>query len=587
MLSSAFCFAQKTDEHYMPAQYTNEHCRVSFNKVFIGDTRDVKKVEEFLKRSISNLSPKNVSVELKYTTESPVGIHYSFFQTFYGTEIYQSEIKVNCDKQGNVISIFDNSYDTKNFYGLTFTISFNPWNVSEDEDIIVLNPNTQKVEFGTREIVKDKNGIYGLEEIYLPESGYTFTHDLNSYLAPPDSLVTGYVYFPDPLTSAQAIYGGFYVDSDDADNAALNNQRVQVQFNANFDGTNFSLSNSYINMTDFDGPNVSPPVVTSPVFDFTRTQDSFEDVNVFYHLNVMRDYVHDLGFDAADYPVDVDAHALSNQDNSLFAPSYNPKRLYFGEGGVDDAEDADVIVHEYSHFLSYNAAPGTNVGGQRQALDEGFGDYMAASYSRSISNYNWTSVYSWDGHNEFWNGRVVNVNRVYPQDLQGSIYRNGEMWASALMSLWEEIGRGATDSLILQAHYSYSSNMNMDDAGYLMLQADTLLNNGAYYCPIYRNMYNRGFLPYYANNPCALSIANESIEGLGFWQNPAAFTITYEGDRNLSFEIADATGRIVESKTDITHNNFTHRAPNLANGLYFIVVAEGNARKAFKWIKQD
>lgn len=582
--------AQKTYEHYMPAQYTNETCRASFNKVYIGDTRDEKTIKEYLVKHIRHLSQPGVSLRLNYFNESPGGLHYSFVQLFNGIEVYQSEIKVNCDKQGNIISIFDNSITAQGIDANTFIANYS--------NVVFINAKGIP-QFGRREIVSDRNGILAQENIYdsklhLPGTDFSslhntlaFSRDLNSYCAPPDSQVTGYVFMPDPLTSSQNVYGGLFVDNADADAIVLNNQRTLVQFNANYNNGNFTLSNSYVNMTDFDSPNSSPPAVNAPFFDFTRTQDSFEDVNVYYHLNVMRDYINGLGFNAANNLVDVDAHALSNQDNSLFAPSYNPKRLYFGEGGVDDAEDADVIIHEYSHFLSYYAAPGSNTGSQRQALDEGFGDYMASSYSRSISNYNWPSVYSWDGHNEYWNGRFVNVNRIYPQDLQNSIYRNGEMWASALMSLWEEIGRGATDSLIMQAHYGYASNMAMDDAAYLLLQADTLLNNGANYCPIYRHMFNRGFLPFFAGNPCALSVEDETIQGIGFWQNPAAFTITYEGERNLQFEIADATGRIVVSNTDITHSNFIYKAPNLANGLYIIVVKEGNNHKAFKWIKQD
>src|SRR5690606_4713427 len=137
-------------------------------------------------------------------------------------------------------------------------------------------------------------------------------------------------------------------------------------------------------------------------------------------------------------------------DNSIFYPAPSPKRIAFGIGGVDDAEDADVCIHEYAHFVSETASPGSNIGSQRNALDEGFGDYLAASYSTSINTFNRQWVYNWDGHNEFWNGRSVNSSKVYPHDTVSSIYRNGEMWSSALMKIYDEIGRAATDSLILQ-----------------------------------------------------------------------------------------------------------------------------------------
>ena len=62
-------------------------------------------------------------------------------------------------------------------------------------------------------------------------------------------------------------------------------------------------------------------------------------------------------------------------DNSYFA---NPSSLYLGTGGVDDAEDADVIVHEYTHFLSWNAnqSNGSNATLERQAIDEGLCQFL-------------------------------------------------------------------------------------------------------------------------------------------------------------------------------------------------------------------
>jgi hypothetical protein len=33
-------------------------------------------------------------------------------------------------------------------------------------------------------------------------------------------------------------------------------------------------------------------------------------------------------------------------------------RLAFGEGGVDDAEDVDVVLHEYGHAIQHDTVPG-------------------------------------------------------------------------------------------------------------------------------------------------------------------------------------------------------------------------------------
>jgi len=89
---------------------------------------------------------------------------------------------------------------------------------------------------------------------------------------------------------------------------------------------------------------------------------------------------------------------LDGDDNSY----YSNGRLVFGEGGVDDAEDADVVLHELGHGLHDWLTNGSL--SQVQGLSEGCGDYWAQSYSRSLGQwplsapaYNW--MFSWDGHN--------------------------------------------------------------------------------------------------------------------------------------------------------------------------------------------
>ena len=80
-----------------------------------------------------------------------------------------------------------------------------------------------------------------------------------------------------------------------------------------------------------------------------------------------------LGFGALhDFPIRVDPQGTP-EDNSTFRFIGADKSSYiiFGRGGVDDAEDADVLVHEYGHALSNAASPSSNVGFERTALDEG------------------------------------------------------------------------------------------------------------------------------------------------------------------------------------------------------------------------
>jgi hypothetical protein len=203
-----------------------------------------------------------------------------------------------------------------------------------------------------------------------------------------------------------------------------------------------------------------------------------------------------LGFmNLVNYPIEVDPHALNGADNSMFSGN----QLYFGDGGVDDAEDADVIIHEYGHAITASAAPNTWDGFERKALDEGIGDYLATSYGRSINPFNWEDMFSWDGHNEFWLGRTVVTSKTYPDDLGFSTHSAGEIWSATLMQIWDAIGKEATDKNLLQSLYSYASNMSMTDAAYLFLDADSLLYGGTNYFICYYWFEQRGILPPYPN----------------------------------------------------------------------------------------
>ena len=62
-------------------------------------------------------------------------------------------------------------------------------------------------------------------------------------------------------------------------------------------------------------------------------------------------------------------------------------------------------------------------------LSEGFADYLAVSYTRSLGlwlpddpEYHW--VHKWDSHNKFWDGRVVNHGATWPDVLKGDSYTN-------------------------------------------------------------------------------------------------------------------------------------------------------------------
>ncbi len=569
------------------------NCRADFASYLVENSADTNTILHFVMQVIPNLQTERTTVFFAGRTESPAAYHYSFLQTFQGLPVYQSQIKVNVSKQNKVFSVFDNSYHVSNWNEIDVTDfdyqktaaykevlekEFTAATKEESRKVIAFNEVNQQPEMVYQVTLQNMTGKQ--KEFLVAKDKLLFEHDANSYFNT-DSLVTGMVFNPDPLTSAHVVYGGNYVDNNDATNASLDAQLQSKNFKANFNGSVFSLENQYIQLADLDNNGTLPVTVSSPVFNYDRSQTGFEDVNAFYHMNRIRDYVNALGFTSANALVKADPHGGTN-DNSFFT---TPNSLYFGTGGVDDAEDADVVVHEYTHFISFNAnnvgGNNSNIGSERQSVDEGTCDYIAASYSKNIDTYNWSWVYNWDGHNPFWNGRNVVSTKKYPQDLTSSIYVGGSIYATALMAIYDEIGKSATDSLVLQNMYSYASNQSLADASYSLLQADTLLFQGKYFCPIFKHLYERGLVAFRANS-CGVNGLEQIQETnfVSFVPSATSFQLKFENE-NEKFEVRifDRVGNEVAlTDKEYYQSNF------LSDGLYLVNVKKGNASKTFKWM---
>jgi Zn-dependent metalloprotease len=315
----------------------------------------------------------------------------------------------------------------------------------------------------------------------------------------------GYVFDPDPLTTAKAIYGNpGFTDNNDSTSQQLDSQRVLVVLkDLKFQNGKYFLEGPFVKVTDWDAP--IKPVASSAdpdSFKFNRSEDGFEDVMVYYFIDSCQRYLQHLGFyGVQNTPIIVDSHGMNGTDNSAYYSSTN--QLTYGEGGVDDAEDVDVILHEYGHAVNYGIIPNWNYNGEQAALSEGFGDYWAASYSRkrgywnsSDPQYSW--VFNWDGHNDFWDGRILNYAPLYPSGIRNDAYKDGQMWSTTLINIWNDIGAEAIDKLVVQSfYYLASSGVTMTTASQAVIQADRDLYNGAHLQPIIKWFSQRGFINQY------------------------------------------------------------------------------------------
>ncbi|HET7436987.1 MAG TPA: proprotein convertase P-domain-containing protein, partial [Thermoanaerobaculia bacterium] len=280
-----------------------------------------------------------------------------------------------------------------------------------------------------------------------------------------------------------------------------------------------ALVNEYVMLTDLQDPRIAPPTGS---FEFNRQDDGFEDVNAFVHITRVQELLHSLGYAGprtiAPYAIPVDAHAINGTDNSYYLPApTNPGygTLYFGEGGTDDAEDADLVVHEYGHALLDWIAPGTFSGSynsQARALSEAFCDYLAFSqhYDTRIASgrdpfcfADWDARCAGDDPSQncgYAEGadclRRLDSTRTMREyefaDQPGVEHRNGQIWSSALRELFLQLGKRTADTLILESLFGTPATPSYATIARQMIAADRILYGGVHVGTICDVMSARG-----------------------------------------------------------------------------------------------
>jgi hypothetical protein len=574
--------------------YNSRVARADFADYAISDGSRADAVGAFIQKQLPNLQNKQAGIKPAFSSASLAAYHYSFYQTCQGIPIYQAEIKVNVSKKNVVYAIFDASYDmwgwvvdTNGFdYAVApgyreYVSQYFHKSISPDvQQVLVCHDSAHTAELCYDIQLNDHAGKN--REVLVSRAGILYQRDACMYAAEPfsDSTVTGRVYNPDPITTGDTVYGGNYINNNDSDNVKLTAQEQPVTFTADFQNDSFYLQNQYLQMTNL-GNIVNPVVTDTPSFNFTRSQNGFEDVMVFYHLNVRRQYLHNMGFTYGDTLLLADAH-YTTQDESFFA---EPNKLCIGTGGVPDGQDCDVFVHEFTHFLSWQAN-GTNHGTEERAgLDEGTADYDAASYSKSIDPYQWYWVFNWDGHNEFWPGRVVNSTLPYSYaQAQGDRYSYGTCWASSLMYIWNAASQSIADSLVFETLYSYGLSTTLPQGAELLLKTDSLLYNGAHTCIIIQAFAERAVV---ADD----SICDAYKAGISEINNPSLFKFTAYPDgftatspdpaMTVDADLYDMAGRKLATYTAIG----SEIKPDLPNGIYIVNISSPDGtHQGYKWV---
>ncbi|MGW0561837.1 M4 family metallopeptidase [Streptomyces sp. NPDC003016] len=209
---------------------------------------------------------------------------------------------------------------------------------------------------------------------------------------------------------------------------------------------------------------------------YDRHDDQFEQVMAYFWVNESQEYLQGLGFGGELPGANDRAQPIRiNQwgsDNSFFTDK--KAEIRFGKGGVDDAEDAEVVVHEYGHAVHHAQVPGFGTSVEAGSIGEAFGDYLAVTVgAHAAAEYGWplkadlACVADWDAVSYTAAAphclRRIDGDKVYG-DRVGQVHADGQIWSRALFDIRSELGARTADRVIVNAQFGFAPDTSFTDA---------------------------------------------------------------------------------------------------------------------------
>jgi Zn-dependent metalloprotease len=466
-----------------------------------GTPEEVARVFLEEQRELFGFDADLTGLSLRGVRSSPGGAHVGFGQVYRGLRVFDGGLDVHVDSSGSV-------YLVQSAYAEALDLPTAPRISSAAATAAALR------RFGVAALAAtDKRGqpllqgglarkarATGRPElgIFPSETGPALVYRVELYSAAPLALVEffvsaadgsillsrnlvqsavdgqGRVFDPNPVVTMNDTT---LTDHDDADDPSFAGAYTdvtlpQVKRLLSDRLGPYTLMGPYVRIADL----IEPPynmAVTSPDgrFQFTRDAQGFEAVMAYFHLDRNQRYIQSLGFlDVNNRAVSADPHGVFGMDNSHYVPlPFGAGWVAFGEGGVDDAEDADVLLHEYGHAIQDNQNPGRFLPFRETgAMGEGFGDYWAFSNSPQ-TGFDPACIGEWDFQGTCL--RRVDGTKHYPEDLAGEVHADGEIWSSALHGVFEALGKETADRTILESHFLVPPRPGFCDGALALEQA--------------------------------------------------------------------------------------------------------------------
>ena len=308
---------------------------------------------------------------------------------------------------------------------------------------------------------------------------------------------TGLVFKVNPVQSSG---NESLTDQNDSATAVPASEYARVAIR-NLDGSGY-LRGKWATVESATG---TPAYSATGVYDYNRHQDQFEQVMGYFWVNQGEEYLQSLGFGSTlppilkePFPVKIDQYG---GDNSY--ETSKPFRVRLGKGGVDDAEDAEVIVHEYGHAVQQDQIPGFGSNEESGSIGEAFGDYFGVSVGLDAAGqYGWPvrtdlpCVMDWDSTS--YTAEVPHCLRrldtnLTVADKTGEVHHDGQIWSRALWDIRQgyvglRLGTRAWDTTLIDSQFGYAADTSFAAAAHQTYET-ALARDGAAAATVVRNAF--------------------------------------------------------------------------------------------------
>ncbi|MET9271555.1 M4 family metallopeptidase [Kribbella sp. NPDC003557] len=277
------------------------------------------------------------------------------------------------------------------------------------------------------------------------------------------------VFIPNPVQSSG---DESLTDQKDSAAAVPRGDYYEVTL-TDLDGSGY-LSGTWANVRSTTG---TPAYTTNGTYFYDRHDDQFEQVMAYFWGTEAQKYLQSLGFGSTLPPVNAESQDYKvdqyGVDNSFSWDKHDTITL--GKGGVDDAEDGEVIVHETGHAVHDAQVPGFGTSLEAGSIGEAFGDYFAVTVGDWVAKKYGVPVKAplacvmdWDATSYTSTVphclRRLDAGKHYPESVVGEVHADGEIWSQALFQIRTALGPAVADRIIVDAQFDFAPDTSFADA---------------------------------------------------------------------------------------------------------------------------